>query len=424
MRIAWLGPANEDGGAGSLGALLLRGALEEGAAVDFFTAEGAQLPKALSAYPNLTVVRSPFWWRWNKWYSRHSITAFISGNFARIQMHGRIARSIIERHRAVPYDCVIQWSQCELFQLGRNLDVLPPVVTFPGVHAFGELRWHRQESKYAMQSEAILLHYLARNVLKFRAFMQRREMQKPAMVLGLSNRFNQLLIEDYGVPPERLHVLYHPIEGAGDDSVEFHDADITPSPMKLLFVGRISVRKGFEQIVELSRRLDDLCGEVAINVIGDKTQWSDYTGHIKELNPRIAKYLGRIKHREMSSIYDNAEILLVPSMYEPGGLVVGEALTRGVCVVASNEVGSAESISADCCRRFPAGNIDAFEAATRELIAEIRNDRVRLRQRAREQAKQHFSPQVASRRLITLLEEAVAKSPVSRGNSAINFSTT
>ena len=271
-----------------------------------------------------------------------------------------------------------------------------------------------------MQSESVLLHYLVRNILKFRAFVQRREMKKPAAILGLSKRFNQLLTEDYGVPPERLHVLYHPIEGAGDDRVEFHDSDVPPSPMKLLFVGRISVRKGFEQIVELSKRLDDLRGQVSIDVIGDKTQWSDYTGHLKELNPNVAKHLGRLRHRDMPAIYDNAEILLVPSMYEPGGLVVGEALARGVCVVASDEVGSAEMISAECCRRFPAGNVDAFEAATRKLIAEIQNNRVRLRRLARDQAKQHFSPEIISRRLIGLLKEVISKPFASRTRDTNN----
>ena len=57
-----------------------------------------QLPQAFLSYQNLTVLRFHSWWSWNKWYSRHSMTAFISGNISRIQTHGRIANSIIERH--------------------------------------------------------------------------------------------------------------------------------------------------------------------------------------------------------------------------------------------------------------------------------------------------------------------------------------
>jgi glycosyltransferase involved in cell wall biosynthesis len=421
MRIAWIGPIGEDGGVGSLGTILLRGVLEEGAEVDFFTEENVKLPQSLLLLRNLTVVRSPTWWRWDKWYSRRSITAFISGMLARSQSHGRACGMILDRHRHRPYDCIFQFSQAEIFKLASNLDKLPPIVIYPCVHAAGELLWHRRESSYAIQSEGRLMHYGVRLMLRYRTAVQRRQIQLPSMILGLSQRFNELLTRDYGVPPERLHVLYHAIRDAGNDSIGSNDSEVVPISLKLLFVARISVRKGFEQIVELSRRLDDLHGQVTIDIIGDKTQWSDYTGHIKELNFRIANHVGSVSHREMGSIYDTSDILLVPSMYEPGGLVVGEALSRGVSVVASDEVGSAEPISAESCRRFPAGNVDALEAATRELIAEIRKNRVGLRQCAREQAKKHFSPEIASRRLLTLLEEAAPKSSLWRGKEKFSL---
>ena len=413
MRIAWLGPATGDnGGVPALGALLLEGALQESVEIDLFTTEDS-IPSDLLEKSNLTIIRTSTWWRWGKWYSRQPMISFLSGMIARTQAHGNLCDMILERHRAKPYDCIFQISQCELFKIARLLNELPPIVVFPFVHAAGELRWHRREIAYARLSEPLIMHFAVRLMLRFRSKVQRFQMQKPAMIMGLSKRFNDLLRHDYGIPPERLKVLYHPIRTACSDVQEAPDADIPPSPMKLLFVSRISVRKGFDQIVELSKRLDDLHGKIQIDVIGGRTQWSDYTGHLKELNPRIARYLGSIHHWAMYAIYDGEDILLVPSMYEPGGLVVGEALSRGVSVVASDEVGSAEPISPQCCRRFPAGDVNAFEAATRKLIEEIRRDRVRFRGLARAQAKTHFSPQTVSSRLILLLKEAVLdKSPV------------
>ena len=82
MRIAWLGPVGENGGAASLGALLLEGVLDGGSNVEFFTEEGVRLPPSLAVHPNLTVAYSPSWWRWGKWYSRRSMTAFASGMIA------------------------------------------------------------------------------------------------------------------------------------------------------------------------------------------------------------------------------------------------------------------------------------------------------------------------------------------------------
>ena len=391
MRVAWIGPARNGGGVPGMGRLILAGLLEKGVSVDLFTIEPAvNLPAELSSHPGLNVIRIDPKWEYGHWYSRKPFRAFITSTIARTRAYGRVCDALIEKNRQRPYDCLFQLSQTELFKLGRHLEELPPIIVYPCTHAAGELRWHRRESTYARQSESSFMHYLVRMFLIFRAFVQKRELHKPALVLGMSRRFNELISKDYDISPSRQGVLYHPIAGAGDALSP--NRPVPGRKLTLLFVARISVRKGVEQIVELSKRLDDLADHVAIKVIGDRTQWSDYRGHLKELNPRTAQYLGGLNHEETMAQYDAADILLLPSMYEPGGIVVGEALSRGMCVVASDEVGSAEVVDEDCCRHFQAGNMDAFEKATRRLIDDLSHDQSRLREAASRQCVEHFMP--------------------------------
>jgi glycosyltransferase involved in cell wall biosynthesis len=387
MRIAWLGGARDGGGVPGMGALLLGGVLDNGVEVDYFTYD--HVPPRLESHPKLRAFRSQPNWQWNRWYSRKAYLAFFSSMIAHSRAHKRLCTMLLEQHRERRYDVIFQFSLTELFSLGRHLKELPPVVIYPCTHAGGELRWHRRESAYARQSESSAVHYLVRLFLMFRSRVQRRETQKPAFILGMSRRFNQLTSEDYGIIPSRQGVLYHPIATAGAQLAPARP--IAGRKLTLLFVGRISVRKGVEQIVELSKRLDDLADRVAIKVVGERTQWSDYRAHLKELNPRTAEWLGGLDHEKTMSQYDNADILLVPSMYEPGGLVVGEALSRGVCVVASDEVGSAEIVDEVCCRHFPAGDMDAFERTTRKLIDDLGHDQARLRESAARQCALHFS---------------------------------
>jgi glycosyltransferase involved in cell wall biosynthesis len=411
MRIAWLGPAGEGGGGPGLGSLLLECVLRQGAEVDFYTSLSRDdLPRSLSAYPKLRVVQEVNPWQWGQWYSRTPFLSFVSGTWARSRALNRSAKELIRRNRAEPYDCVFQWAFAELFVLGKHLHELPPVIVYPGVHSAGELRWHRRESAYARQSENPLMHAAVRAYLILRSRYQGGQLRKPTLVLGLSRRFNELLAEDYAVDPARMEVLYHPIAtaAAGGRSPLPTRLPDPSRPMKLLFVARISVRKGLEQIVELSHRLDDLAGKVEIEVIGGRTQWSDYSKHLKDLNPRTAQYRGSLNHNEMARAYDSADILLMPSMYEPGGIVVGEALSRGLCLVVSDEVGSAEPVVADCCRRFHAGDIDTFERLTRELIDDLRGpDSERLRTLAQAEATRHFDPDTIGRQLISTLERVV-----------------
>ena len=406
MRVAWLGPVGDVGGGATLGALVLECALKGGIEVDLFVQEDTVVPNHLLQNPRLRVMRAPTWWRWGKWYSRHPMIAFVSSMIARPQVHKRLCDTICSAHASRPYDCLFQNSQIELFNLRKRASELPPIVVYPGVHAFGELRWHRLESAYARQSEGLLMHYSVRAMLMYRSYVQRRDVRTPVLILGLSKRFNELLARDYDLPLERLMVIYHPIGSAGEPLASLEDEATLQKPMKLLYVSRISVRKGVDQLIELTKRLDDLHGEIEILVIGDRTMWSDYTAHLKDLNPRIARRVGSLKHGEMRALYDASDILLLPSMYEPGGLVVGEALSRGMSIVASDEVGSAEPIDPACCTRFPVGDIDAFERCTREAIVQRRAKLIQLRQLALLESSRHFAPSVIEPQLIAALERA------------------
>lgn len=411
MRIAWIGPARDMGGVPGMGRLLLEGIVAQGVEVDFFTTDALdELAKSVKESRQVAVVREEPRWSWGKWYSRKPFRAFITGTLARARAYSRLISQLIERNKQRHYDCIFQVSQLELFKLGRYRKQLPPIVVYPCVHAAGELRWHRKESRYALQSEKWFMHYIMRMILIYRSMVQKRQVQKPAMVLGMSKRFNELLSQDYALDPRRQAVLYHPILPPfnGDLPPVTQTAWHPGRPVRLLFVARISVRKGLDQIVALSHRLDDLQGQIQIDVIGDKTLWSDYMAHLKELNPHVARYLGSLKHGPMMQTYNESDILLLPSLYEPGGLVVGESLSRGVCAVVSDEVGSAEPVDGDCCRKFPAGDLDAFEKQTRQMILDVKARPQRLRESAMAEATEHFKPEKIGRRLFELLQSAAA----------------
>jgi len=407
MRIAWLGSARDGGGVPGMGGMLLGGLLDRGVQVDMFTTETeGELARSLRGHKNLNVIRIDPRWSWGRWYSRKAFLAFMSSTIARTRAYNRLSDLLMERNAQSPYDCIFQLSQIELFKLGRHRKQLPPIVVYPCSHAAGELRWHRRESIYARQSENVLMHYLVRLFLIYRSCVQRRELRKPALILGPSNRFVELLTQDYGIERGRLAVLRHPVILNSEPLAGKPERNAT---IRLLFISRISVRKGFEQIVELSNRLDDLAGQVRIDVIGGWTQWSDYRAHLKELNSRVAKYLGEVPYAQMGEIYSSAHAILVPSMYEPGSLVVGEATHAGLAVVASEEVGPTEVLSKECCRTFPAGNVAEFERQTRALIQDVRARPNELRAAAHAQAAQWFAAGKIADQLFGILADVAAE---------------
>ncbi len=405
MRIAWIGPLDNNGGVPAMGRTLLLGLLAQGIEVDLFSLSTQEHVRAkLGTHENLKFIPVPHWWEYGHWYSRSGFVSFLTNFYARAQSHRKLCELVYEHHEARPYDCVTQFSQMELLRLEKYLDRLPPIVVYTCVHAAGEYEWHAKESAYARASEGNLRHYIVRLFLLYRTHVQRRQAKLPAMLIGMSKRFNELIVRDYGVPANQLRVLYHPI----DPAPPAVDLPIENRKVRVVFAGRISVRKGVEMAIELSKRLDDLADQVEIEIIGGHTQWSDYRKHLTELNPRIAKYAGAYNNPELLDTFAKSDVLITPSHYEPGGLVVGEAASRGMCIVASDEVGSAEPLSGDFILKFKAGDMDAFERCTREMIQRVKSNRPALAAAARKAVNEEFAPEKISSRLLELLKEAAA----------------
>src|SRR4029077_18085376 len=78
-------------------------------------------------------------------------------------------------------------------------------------------------------------------------------------------------------------------------------------------------------------------------------------------------YLGRLRAADVQRAYLAADLLVLPSLFEPWGLVVNEAMACGLPVIASDRVGCAE----DLVRHGQTGLV-VGAGCERELAAAIR----------------------------------------------------
>ncbi len=127
-------------------------------------------------------------------------------------------------------------------------------------------------------------------------------------------------------------------------------------------------------------------------VIGAGSLWSDYECLLEDLPKERCKWLKSLPNDKVNEEMQKSDILLVPSLYEPGGIVVGEALANGMIIVASDEVGSAENLPPDICHEFAAGNADDFRAAAGRAIESVRRSATQRRLDATQAARDHFDP--------------------------------
>jgi glycosyltransferase involved in cell wall biosynthesis len=409
VRVAWLGPVGVEPGGVKYAALQLLEGLHRKGGIEidcYIAASDSEVPASLAELPGIRLVCRPPRWHWNRSYSRNPLTAFVTGQAARGLVQRRLMELVAEEHARHPYDVLYQFSQIELFGARRLESALPPIVLHPEVHAAGELAWHRREDALAARGESLQKRIAARTVLRGRQLRQRRDIRLARRVIAPSRAFGSHLAADYGVPLDRISVVPNPI-----DLERFAPALAgRPNghmPLRVLFVSRLSVRKGLELVTALSWRLVDLERVVRIEIIGNHTLWSDYRALIDDLHPDIASYLGPLDNAELPEVYAGADLVIQPSHYEPFALTVGEALATGTPVVVSSEVGAAESVDRGCCEVFPAGDLNAFEAAVRAMLERIRRgEKPGIARLARAEAQRLFSIDRVTEQVVGALESA------------------
>lgn len=407
-RIAYAGPTPAtQGGVPYMAGQLLEALVAADMDVHAFMAgRPSDAPSALQQLPRLDLHFEGSRWKHDRWYSSHALSRFASGQLARGLAQDRAIERLAESHRRHAFDAMYQFSQVEM-RIPASLAELPRII-HPETHAAGELRWHRRESALAREAEPLTMRLAARGMLEVRARSQGGGLRRATTVVAPSQAFADLLVEDYGLVGSRVRVVPNIV-----DIRRFHLRAPPPGadakPKKLLFISRLAVRKGVELIVGLSHRLTDLAGDVELHVIGDHGVWSDYRRLLDAADPRIANVVGPVPGREIAGRLASASVVLQPSHYEPFALTVGEALASGVPVVASDAVGASEQVDTRCCRRFPAGNLDAFEHAVRQLLAEINaGEADSLQSLARSEALRLFSPSVVGPSIAEVVESTIA----------------
>lgn len=100
---------------------------------------------------------------------------------------------------------------------------------------------------------------------------------------------------------------------------------------KFLYVGRLSEEKNLEQIINIFNKIPNL----KLTIVG----YGPLEKKLKNIANCNIEFLGKVENKNLSRIYQEHDVFILPSKSEPWGLVVEEALYNGKPVIVSNRVG-------------------------------------------------------------------------------------
>ena len=150
-------------------------------------------------------------------------------------------------------------------------------------------------------------------------------------------------------PRPRPDVVAHPGGdrlGAPLDPLDIAARAAEPGPLRLLFIGNLTPRKGLHTLL---RALDRLPGDLCrLDVVGSTTADPDYVRQLTPLLTRLGDRVtlhGALSDDRLKALLTTRQLLVVPSSYEGFGIVYMEAAAFGLPAIATTSGAAAEIIT-------------------------------------------------------------------------------
>lgn len=184
-----------------------------------------------------------------------------------------------------------------------------------------------------------------RGSLGGRLYLRRRPQlwQRTSRFICVSNFIKQKAIAK-GFPEDKLHVLY-----IGIDRSSFHPATRPRNPNSVLFVGRLTEKKGCQYLLQAMARVQKKHPQAELTIIGDgplRSSLEDLAGTLR-VN---ASFRGAQPSRVVREAMETARVFCAPSVTaangdsEGLGMVFAEAQAMGLPVVSFDHAGMQEAI--------------------------------------------------------------------------------
>ncbi len=175
----------------------------------------------------------------------------------------------------------------------------------------------------------------------------------------------RLLARDFAVDEARIHV-------AEPGTEEAPRAPASHGEPRLLAVGSLVPRKGYLVMAEALAPLRDL--PWTLTIVGAERA----PGHKAEIEIALARagiadrvrFAGTLEDDALGAAYREADLFVMPSLFEGFGMVLTEALARGLPIVATTGGAAAETVPDAAALKVPPGDAQALSDALRSAISD------------------------------------------------------
>jgi glycosyltransferase involved in cell wall biosynthesis len=169
-----------------------------------------------------------------------------------------------------------------------------------------------------------------------RKLARKDEELRLADIIFVASSFTAKTLEDYSGKLAPVKVI--PYGFPTVNPTRNYEKVNNSKPLKLLFVGGLSQRKG---IADIFAAVQNLGKKVELTVVGRKA-----TENCIALNNALSKHkwIPSLPHSEILKLMSMHDVLLFPSLFEGFGLVITEAMSQGTPVITTDRTAGPDLI--------------------------------------------------------------------------------
>jgi glycosyltransferase involved in cell wall biosynthesis len=167
-------------------------------------------------------------------------------------------------------------------------------------------------------------------------------------VVAVSAFTKQILVNRYGMEPQRCAVVYNGVERVIKNGKEKTEPVKPPAGIKkdekvVLFLGRVTMQKGPEYFIGAAKKVLEKMDNVKFVVAGsgDQIERTIEQAAKAGIGSKIT-FTGFLRGADVSKIYEMADVYVMPSVSEPFGIAPLEAIAHKVPVIISRQSGVSE----------------------------------------------------------------------------------
>jgi glycogen synthase len=173
--------------------------------------------------------------------------------------------------------------------------------------------------------------------------IERKGMHAAAKVITVSNLTKDTVVKRYGVPADKVEVVYNAVEHNGDGVCHI---PVEKKDKIVLFLGRITMQKGPEYFLAAAKKVLQVVDNVKFVMAGS----GDMMNKIIELAASMGignkvLFTGFLTGEDVNRAYKMADLYVMPSVSEPFGISSLEAMNRNVPVLMSKQSGISEVVT-------------------------------------------------------------------------------